>query len=293
MKNHRIYIIALLFVLSVTISAQTQNENNEFSIGAGAGLLSLSPVSGIFNGYALDFGIGYKYFFHQNWGVHVGAGAGLFDAKTSMGVNRLTPGLTDRNGLAFELHTVTNYIETHNVMFLNIPLMLQYQTLPKQRRSNRETRVRREGAYVAGGVKAIIPLQSRFESNNTSLRNLAYYPDLDNWAGTQRFAGLGVFDGKNLDGNFELETFFALALEAGMKWRLHRNRLLYAGVFLDYGLTSIAKENRTPFLNYVAIEHLTNFPILEFSNKMNVMTVGVKLRLAFFAGSSDVSCPNQ
>ena len=73
-----------------------------------------------------------------------------------------------------------------------------------------------------------------------------------------------------------------LALEAGIKWRTNYNRSLYTGIYFDYGLNIAVNENRTPFHNYVAIEQLTPFPILEFPEKVHIISVGIKLRLALF-----------
>ena len=291
----KIYIIALFTAISIHASAQdiisAQKEPHEFSIHGGSGWLSLAPVSGFFNGYALDYGLGYTFFIHNNWGLHFGIWQGWYHAKNLENVNVITPSLTDHNGYLFDLYTSSDYNETHRTMFLNIPLMLQFQTKQKQKWNFRQTRVKQEGLYVIGGIKAIIPLNSKYESNNTALTHLAYYPEMDNWAGTQKFAGLGVFDGKNLDNDFKLGSFLMFSLEAGMKWRLNKKIVLYTGAYLDYGLNSIAKVDRMPFRNYIAVEQFTDFPLLMFPDKINIMAVGIQLRLAFFRNIPRWVCP--
>jgi len=81
---------------------------------------------------------------------------------------------------------------------------------------------------------------------------------------------------------FEPNTSFFTALEEGRKWRLIDKLLLYAGAFFDFGLNNAANANRTPLCNHIAVEHLTGFKLLEFSNKMDLISVGIILRLAFF-----------
>lgn len=293
----KIYIITLFAAISICTSAQNitsaRKKPKEFSIHAGSGLLSLAPISGFFNGYALDYGLGYTYFFHKNWGLHIGIWQGWFHAKNLENVNVVTPNLTDHNGYLFDLYTSSDYNETHHTMFLSIPLMLQFQTKQKPTWNWRQIRARQEGLYVMGGIKAIIPQNSKYESNHTALTNFAYYPEMDNWAGTQKFAGLGVFDGKNLDNDFELRAFLMFSLEAGIKWRLNKKIVLYTGAYLDYGLNSIAKVDRTPFRNYIAVEQFTDFPLLTFPDKMNIMIAGIQLRLAFFRDTPQWVCPYQ
>ena len=285
----RIALVILLIATSLYASAQ--KEPGEFSIYGGLGVVSFAPISGFVNGFAFDLGAGYTYFFDQNWGVHAGVGAGLYHAGNSENINAFTPGLTDRNGYLFDLYSTTKYRETHHTMFLNVPVMLQYQTMPKQKRGRQQSGMRQEGYYAMGGVKAMLPFGGNYRSNNTALTNLAYYPEFDNWAGTQKFAGLGVFDGKDFDNTFELKPFLMLALEGGIKWRINRNRLLYTGIYFDYGLNVTAKETREPFRNYVAVDQLTDFTLLEYPDKTKVISVGVKVRLAFFSETQKAVCP--
>jgi len=293
-RRIRIYFIILFAAISIYSSAQSfssvRKAPNELSIHGGAGLLSFMPISSVFNGYALDLGMGYTYFLNSNWGIYAGVGPAIYHAKILENISVLTPNLTDRNGYIFDLQTTSDYTETHKTMFLNIPVMLQYQKIQKQLSGWKQMRGR-QGFYVMGGVKACIPLNGQHESKNTALTNLAYYPELDNWAGTQRFAGLGEFDGKKLDGNIELAPFMMIALEAGIKWRLNRTLLLYTGAFFDYGLNNIAKNERAPFRNYVAVDQFTDFPLLAFPDRMNMMAAGIKLRLAFFREPTTGICP--
>ena len=290
----RTYFIILFSAMSMYASAQkiqlSQKNPNEFMIYGGLGLLSLSPTSGFFNGYAMDFGVGYTYFVHQNWGVHVGIGSGLYHGKNANDLNILTSNLTDRNGYHLDLHTTSDYDEIHKTMLMTIPVMIQYQKKQRQPMSRNQTQGR-EGFYAMFGVKANVPFNGQYASKNTTLTNLAYYPELDNWAGTQRFAGLGDFEGQIIDEHIEHVPFFVLALEGGVKWRIGRNFFLYTGAYFDYGLNSITKNSRAPFRNYVAVDQLTAFPLIVYPEKVNIMSSGVKLRLAFFREPVRGYCP--
>jgi len=286
----KIYIVILFAAISLNVFAQVPRprEPNELSIYCGIGALSLAPISGFVNGFAFDLGVGYTYFFNKKWGIHFGIGPGLYNVKTSQNLNVLTPNITDRNNYRFDLHTATDYREHYNSLFLKVPVMLQYQKLQPTHWSKVQVR---QGFYAMIGIKAIVPFSSRFESDNTSQTNLAYYPEFDNWAGTQTFAGLGDFAGSTLNNNLDIGTTIMLALEAGIKWRIRNNRSLYTGIYVDYGLSVAVHENRTTFNNHIAVEQLTAFPILEFPEKLNIVSVGVKLRLALFRLPQEGRCP--
>jgi len=297
MKN----IIILLFALTnMCVSAQTRpnKDPNEISIHIGGGLSSIhhqhAPSNGFFNGYSLDFGIGYTFYFHQNWGLYFGVAPGIYNTQKKANIDVFTPDLTDRNGYLFDLYSQFNYHEAFKNMFLNIPVMLQFQT--KQKGQSRDQKASKS-FYAMGGIKAAIPLKNRYQSEIKTITNAAYYPEFNNWAATQRFAGLGTFDdGSNDNGNLNLKTpCLRLAFEAGFKWRFKRqnknNYLLYTGVYCDIGLNATANNLRTPFRNHIAVDHITDFTLLTFSDRINIMTAGVVVRLAYFRLFQSAFCP--
>ena len=116
--------------------SETSQQAHEFSVYGGCGLSSLRyslSLSGdkvnTSGGFGGDFGIGYTRFFVSNWGVHTGAGLGLYYAKASLdGANAITPNLTDSDLDNFDMHTImTGFNESQHAKFLNIPVMVQFQ----------------------------------------------------------------------------------------------------------------------------------------------------------------------
>ena len=294
------YNAILLFALTnmcVTAQIRPNKDPNEISIHIGGGLSSFhhihAPNVDFLNGYAVDFGIGYTYYFHQNWGLFFGVVPEIFNTKQNINLDVLTPHLTDKNGYIFDLYTKANYNESFQTIFLNIPVMLQFQTKQKKVQSWNRSQKRYKCFYVMGGIKAGIPLKDRYKSGITTITNAAYYPELNNWAATQRFAGLGTFDdGSRNDGNLNLKTpCLRVAFEAGFKWRFKTNYLLYTGAYCDFGLNTTANSVRTPLHNHIAVDHITDFTLLTFSDRLNIMTAGVVVRLAYFRLVQNVFCP--
>ena len=295
MKKINITIVTMFAAISMQLSAQA---THEFSAHAGVGLSSLSyqlsqgKRSGGFGG---DFGFGYTYFINReqavetgtvsymNWGIHSGIGLGFYNAKAKLNnVKTLAKGLDDGEPTfsKFDLETtLSGYNETQKTMFLNIPVMGLLQM---------------DQFYAMGGFKFGIPVSDKFKSKDATLKNRANYPDLgkDVWIETQTFRGLGEFNGKNYDGKLDLGVAVMFSLEAGYKWSIADNLSLYTGVYFDYGLNNVVKGDKQAFINYPtkSPENFTINSVLSsytdsgksttFTDKVNVMAVGIKVRVA-------------
>jgi hypothetical protein len=132
------------------------------------------------------------------------------------------------------------------------------------------------------GVKIGLPLSCNYEASGGTITNEAYYPDYNNWLTDQQFAGYGKFENVNSEGDPKYSISVAAALETGVKWNLGKILALYTGVYFDYGLTNIASKS-DPFVHYNnsnPAEFTVNSALASAGDKVNVMAVGVKLRLA-------------
>ena len=295
MKRFIIIISFVLFCAVNSLYVSAQNSAHEFSAYSSLGLSSLryqvlqGTSSGRFGG---DFGLGYTFYRsneqitktgsvnHKQWGVFGGLGLGLYNAKATLNSgDRITDQLKDDEGDNFILTTnLSGFEEIQKLMCLNIPVMVQFNT----------------GLFYAmGGIKASVPLKGTFQSTVTALSNEAYYPDLDNWAKSQTFAGYGAFSDKTYDGKFDLGVNVMLAFEAGINMSLSDNFTLYCGAYFDYGLNNAGKGNHQKFVNYYA-EDPENFTVnsvlssysddrnsTTFTDKIKAMAVGVKIRVAY------------
>jgi hypothetical protein len=244
----------------------------EYSVFGGGGIPVVLSNDASVKGFNGNLGIGITTFFSPKMGIHVGAEFGLDNVNLSIdSLNTVTSGLIDANNFPFELHTTLhNYNEISKKTVLNIPIMLHFrQNLDKT-----------PAFYAIGGLKISLQHQVKYKSSIAMLRNAAYYPEFDNWAATQEFANLGTHPGNNTTGNFKVELHTKLALELGLRRRVGKNGFLYTGVFIDYGLDP-AKNYRQPLQNFIMPDDISNLTLLTFSDKIHLMTIGVKLRLAF------------
>jgi len=291
-----------IFVLIILLSS-LNTFAQEFSIHGGGGFTSIrykinpdvNPLNGYtqinpnvnsLNGYTLNFGIGYLFSLFDNVGLYIGAEPVIYHAKRSFDFKKIYYGREDMNGLTFDLHTDIDFTETHKMTFVNIPFMLQYHTAPKKRNYNKPE----QGFYIMGGVKAAIPLSGRYISSYNTIKNRAWYPDLENWAGTQKFAGLGYFIGNTYEEDIDLRVTWMAAFETGYRRRLNNLLILYTGVYCDFGLSNSLKSGRASIQDEVINERLKQFTTIKFPDNMGIIAAGVKIRLAFSSNENKYPC---
>ena len=269
-------IITILFAM-ICLQMSAQKPATEFLISGGGGVPIVMSKGASVTGFGANAGLGFMAFFSQQIGFHLGAEFGMNKINLKVdSLKTLTSGLIDANNYVFDLHTkLSDYNEIKQTTFLSIPIMLLFQSNPTT-----------HSFYAMGGVKILFQHQTNYESSVAMLSNAAYYSEFDNWAATQKFANLGTFKGNTTTGNFNLNLFTKLAFETGMKWKIGNNAFLYTGAFLDYNLNDPARHQRQPLENYILPEQLSNFKLLTFSDRINLMTAGIKLRLAFSRSST-------
>ena len=283
------FIIIVLCLAVSRLSVWAQEPVHEFSVFTGLGLSSLryqlsqGDRSGGFGG---DFGVCYTYFrsdvrvtgtgrvFHEQWGILAGLGLGFYNAKSTMGNNEeiVIEGLRDNDIVPdrFNLHsTLTGYKESQKTTYLNIPVMAQFQL---------------DRYYALTGFKFGIPVGGKFKSKDATIINKAYYPDYENELTGPNSQGLGTFAHKS-DGKIKFGVTLMWTFEGGLNWRLTKNFSLYSGVYFDVGLNNAAKNLQKQFVefdyNAAGNRFSTNSMMSSFTERVNIMAVGVKLRLAY------------
>jgi hypothetical protein len=232
-----------------------------------------------------DLGVGFTGFMHPQFGLHVGLGLSFYNIGIKADTLKIfTKDLIDyvNGGRFYDLHTtISNYTEKHRTLALSIPFMLHFQSAPNQTSWSRRSSNLAQGFYAKAGIKLNILLSNTYESSVAKISNIAHYTEEDNWEGTQEFAGLGTFKGSTANGSFGyVQALFSF--EAGMKWNIGGDRYVYTGAYLDYGLNDPSKGNREPMSEYDYTDPKNlDLSLLGFAEKTHLMTIGIKLRMAF------------
>jgi len=280
-----------LFLLICAISSfqlMAQKAPAEFSVHA-AGAIStycfqpLSKGNSSIGGTG-DFGAGFTGFLSQQIGIHVGVGIGFFNVKSKIAnLKTITPQLStidDQGRVRFyDLHTtLSGYTEIHKSIFMSIPVMLQYQTQQKQYWGWKQSP--KPSFYAMAGLKVLFLFNNKYEASIQTLENIGKF-EMGPPAGTQEAPGFGVFAGNQSSGKMDFGIMAMAAVELGVKFRLGNNVAIYTGAFFDCGLNDPIKDSRKSYGNYIYQEDLNELTILKAADRINLMTVGIKVRVAF------------
>lgn len=277
--------VLLIFPLG-KISAQAPT--HEISVQGGLGIsgLKMSMNQGDskqkFGG---NIGFGYTYFFNQNFGINTGLEVSFLSSEAKFANASNEYNTVDSNGESFQFRSqIGKYKETHRTIYLNIPIMGQFQTVAFSDHQ----------FYCAFGFKIGLPVTNKFETDGASLKASGYYPQHDMTIDDLPHFGFGNFNSRAVDKKVDLKTSFMLAAEAGMKWEINESLAVYTGAYIDYGLNNVNKSSDKVFMVYDTFDpvHYATNSMLEsqytqngeskkFVDKVRPMTVGLKVRFAF------------
>lgn len=293
MEKSIIEKLGLIFVLIIsasTIFAQDNKHEVSVYVAGGLSTLSYEPALGDrSNGLGGNIGIGYTYSLTENLGINTGIEFSLYNAKMKRELfNNVMQQLVDPSDEElYDFHSaVKNYEEKQNAMYINIPLMLQFQHGEEHK------------WFIAAGIKLGIPVSGKYKSSASEITNKGFFYDTQNWGETQEFMGFGTYANYSNDEDIDFKVACLFSAEAGMKWRLTDKMSLYTGAYFDYGMNDIVKDSRdrsftklveTPegiqclnnsILNS-SIGYNNNTLKQELVDKVIPISVGLKLRLSF------------
>ncbi len=284
-----ILISTLFVVFLATAQAQEINPRHEFSINAGAGVSSLQykPNNATqIIGYGGKAGLGYTLFFCKNWGLSTGADINLYKSEATFkknitGSNSVT---TEANpllpGTSFDFsYTINDYTEKQQALYINIPLMLQYQVGDENK------------FYAALGGKIGLPVSATYKAENADITTSGYFPSTSTSIYDLPEYGLGEYSNLSQKGDLDLDLAYFASAEIGAKWAIGKKNSLYTGFYVDYGLNNVLKENNKPFVSYAQSSELPMNSMVEsqinneaIADKISPLAVGINLRLAFGCG---------
>lgn len=268
--------IAILLLFNVTIKAQ---EINVKINGGPSGILYDSNLGDGKLKFGGGIGVGYTYFFSSHWGILTGIDVmynqNSFELKNG---NTISSYEVDDQTSAFEYQvTPTNYKEDQHFISAAVPLMMQYRTFVSP-----NTQV-----YFGFGGKILFPGKQTAKASASELQLSGYYPDMNLTVDDLPSHGFGKVTNWQDKTTVSLDPTFLLSVETGLTFKLKEKTQLYTGLYLDYGLTEIAKENAN--LNIVAYNPtgLDNIQANGTSGNRKIvqesryLSAGIQLKLGF------------
>lgn len=267
-------LTAVIITMGSAMAQNLQQRRNELSISAAGGISSLQYdlSAGKHNmGFGGQAGLGYSFFFSPYWGLGTGVEISLYRAKSTLSGFDLFAVTHDNFIYNYKLN---NYSETQQAFYINIPLMMQYQTGGKQK------------FYAALGGKIGFPVKATAKTNNYMVR--AQFDDPQQ-SGTDTYYYASTKT--DLD---KLGINLMASAEMGVKWKIRGKNALYTGIYADYGFNNIQKTNDKTFMQGTLTEANLLSPMIEsqhagtpFTANITPLAVGVKVKFALSFGKSD------
>lgn len=202
-------------------------------------------------------GLGYVYFFNPNWGIQTGVELAIYNSTANFADSlRMKYTVLDSPEDFYKQYfssAFSKHVEAQRSMYLQIPIMVQYQTNGRHR------------FYAAAGVKAAISLGAKYDIS-AEVDNMLYSESIwetddgySGWTSEEFYIGNGednpeedyykeaYFVGYKLpyekSGKSSLNFNLLGSVEAGMKWGLSTNWSLYTGLYADLGILSAKTKN--------------------------------------------------
>jgi len=189
-----------------------------------------------------SLGLGYSFRLNRNFNLLTGVSGGLYRTRATLHDGVIFSDYqVDDAGSAFQYNVkATGYQETQKFYAASVPILLQYHTTD-------------EGLqwYFNAGGKVFAPFGS---SVNVSARQLVlsgYYPDFNIEVSNLPQHGFGTVNGWKSAATAKLKAGAAASAATGVSFALSGGMRLYAGVFVDYGLTPMSqKGDSLPLIPY-------------------------------------------
>ena len=256
-----------------------QSSKHEYSVYVTGGmsniLYSLQGGGTTSGGFGVGGGVGYTFNFNRKWGISTGLEISTYATKASFETLRDSYRIYDANsnppGNLVYSDTIDKYEEKQRLALFSIPIKLRFQTPVSGSAS----------FYAAGGFKLGFPVSSKATISGASVKASGYY-DFEHVTYVN-MAQYGFFNGQRIEkaeSKPKLGLAAVLSLESGFKFNLGVTSL-YAGIYFDYALNDLKKSGDKHPITFdypVSYESLLNS---SFADKVNLMSVGVKVGIGF------------
>jgi hypothetical protein len=282
--------LMLCSLLTITTIARAQNEErqdipdvirkHELSVSGIGGYSSinytLSDAGSRSAGIGGGAGLGYTFNVNPSLGIVLGVEMLTYSAEASFAKveNEYSEG-KDLELFQF-WYSSENYRETQNVTLFSIPVMAQY-SLPLGSGSTR--------FYASGGFKFGFPVSATADITSGNVTATGYYGrEQVKYKDLPKHGFITNKSLPNVKENLDLGFSASLSLETGARFTLTDKIGLYTGLYFDYGLNNIRKTDDKSLMEYNSVsETILMHSVLDtkFTDKINLMSIGLKVRVGF------------
>ena len=225
-----------------------------------------------------SLGLGYSFRLGGSLDLLTGVTVGIYRTKATLRDGVISSSYqVDDAGSAFQYNVkATGYNETQRFLALSVPLLLQYHTQDPLLQW-----------YIDGGAKVFVPFASSAQVSAGQLVLSGYYPDFNIEVSNLPQHGFGTINGWKSSASPQLKPSAALSAATGVSFSLAPQSRLYAGVYIDYGLTSVTKNSGSisPLVGYnpTGVGGVQAGSVLDqhSTGKASLFSFGLQVRLSF------------
>lgn len=225
----KLLFISLLLLGTGALQAQEKSQALYFKLGGGFHNLNYDLQNGTQeSSMGYTFNLGYNYFFSKNWGFGAGLGLESFNSKATLNY-QTSKSSVDTDSESFEFRTqYTDWQEKQSILLLDIPLSFIYQ-----KQINEQLKFQ-----FSIGPKVSFAVQSNYKIEGGTIETTGYYPQYNvvlYGMAQHNFTTITSFPKNDTSLNPVVSAYSNL----GGLYKLNNSLDLYAGVYIDYGLSNM------------------------------------------------------
>ena len=273
-------IFAALVTANVAATAQKPNEISAYIAG---GLSSLKYKEGK-SGFGGAIGAGYTYYFNDFLGAFGGLEVGLYSGNVSTSLvdqgKKLYSDASRNEEFDFKF-SATGYKEKQSAVYLSVPLMAQYRTEISDMFE----------FYAMGGIKVGFSVSGSYSATIDEVKTSGYFPATGQTFENMPGHGFSTYKNVSSSGKYGFRMNVSPVAEAGVRYNLSDDFVLYAGVYIAYGLTdaSPSKTNVLPVdynddayvkVTYPGILSASGDDGKNYTSKVNLFSTGLKITVS-------------
>jgi hypothetical protein len=280
-KNRSNYIasltIRITLFLVLCLNSYGQDKKQEFSVSLGGPFSFPNYGAGqeVVQGNGFSAGLRYSYYLNTGLSVGIGVEYQTYSATAKSGLFTAQYTTTDAENESFQFrYKATNLREEQNLGYINIPIGIQFETDGNSK------------LYLGAGAKIGFAVNGTYETTMQNLTTSGYYPQYNVELFAPAFAGFAsTNDIKTGKQDLKTDVSYSITAETGFKQLIGKNKSIYIGIYLDYGLNNIYNHDSAKNLVQYHPEVPVNFEynsILDSPSATDVqlLSYGLKLRYA-------------
>jgi hypothetical protein len=279
MKKHihnPIQSAMLAALLIICLNSYSQDKKHEFSVALGGPIsyLSYKSAGDIARGNGISAGIRYSYYLNEGLSISIGAEYQTYNSDGKFQSLAGAYNTTDAENESFQFrYKATNLREEQKLGYVNIPIGIQFETSGNTK------------LYLAAGAKIGFAVNGTYETKMDNLTTSGYYPQYNVELFAPAFAGFASTNNvKTSKQDLNTDVSYSATFETGVKQNIGDKHAIYIGVYLDYGLNNIYKNENKNLVQYNAEipVQLGYNSILDTPNTTDakLISYGFKLRFA-------------